>query len=133
MSLMEKSPKDNSRINLIILTGAKDSLSRPKSLSDFYAKVDVTDQVKEALGDNSFTSNSVLGIQWEDGFHSNTQTLYYSHELKEKLSWAMGRLLDAAIVNEKQKKALRELMDSAIYDVFDSKTDTVELALQTLN
>lgn len=126
MSLKDSSPNDT-YINLIL---AKPG---PFSIDDVpYAKVDITEQVLKAT--NGFGTDSIIGVEYQTEERKNrgNVTLYTVWDLKDNIVFEMERLLDASIVNEKQKKALKELLKSRIIDVFDRKTQTFNLAQQML-
>ena len=128
---MENSPKDT-YINLILWKGPQKVESGFCQGESPYEKIDITEQMLDAV--NGFRDDNILGIEYQiDDIVGGVQTLYYQKDLRERIIWSLGRLLDASIVNEKQKKALKELMETAIYEAFDHKTKTTDLALQMLN
>lgn len=131
VSLMENSPKDT-YINLIVWKGPERAVGGLCGGVIPYEKLDITEQMLKVT--NGFRDDNILGIEYQiDDIVGGTKTLYYQQDLRERIIWSLGRLLDASVVNEKQKKALKELMETTVLEAFDHKTKTVDLALQMLD
>lgn len=128
---MEKTSPKDTYINLILWKGPDRADGGPCQEKIPYEKLDITEQMLNAV--NRFRGDNILGIEYQiDDIVGGTKTLYYRKDLQELINWEIIRLLDASIVNEKQKKALGGLIEKAIYEVFNQKSKTIDLALQML-
>lgn len=128
---MEKSPKDT-YINLILWKGPERVEGGFCQGETPYEKLDITEQMLNVV--NGFRDDNILGIEYQiDDIVGGIKTLYYRKDLQDRITWEITRLLDASIVNEKQKKALGGLIEKAIHEAFTQKDRTVDLALQMLN
>lgn len=127
MSLKEDTSKDT-YINLILSKSGE----RVVALGECpFVSVDITEPVIQAL--DGFGPDCVVGLEYQiEGVAGNAPTLYYEKELRETIIWEVERLLDASIVNEKQKNALKELLHSRIYSAFEKKRQTMNVALNML-
>lgn len=127
MSLKDSSPNDT-YINLI--------MSKPEdrvySIEECpFVRVDVTEAVVKSL--DGFSPDSFIGCEYKiEGIYGNNVTLYTMKDLRESILWEVEQLLDASIVNEKQKTALKNLLSNRINDVFHRKSSTMNLAEQML-
>ena len=124
MPLTEDSTKDT-YIKLIMFDRGNDN--EVMRLDESYVAIDITDQVKSRM--KNFDAKNILGIKQQSSNSCIIQTLYYEEDLLNRIKWAVERLLDASIVNEKQKKALKELLWTELYDSFEHKRKTLDLAL----
>ena len=127
MSLKDSSPNDT-YINLIMSKPG----DRVYSIEECpYVRVDITEAVVNAL--DGFGPESFIGFEYQiEGNYGNHVTLYTMKDLRESILWEVEQLLDASIVNEKQKAALKNLLSNRINDVFQRKSDTMNLAEQML-
>lgn len=127
MSLKDSSPNDT-YINLIMSKPG----DRVYSIEECpYVRVDITEAVVKAL--DGFSPDSFIGFEYQiEGSYGNNRTLYTVQDLRESILWEVEQLLDASIVNEKQKTALKNLLGNRINDVFHRKSDTMNLAAQML-
>lgn len=127
MSLKDSSPNDT-YINLIMSKPG----DRVYSIEECpYVRVDITEAVVKAL--EGFGPDSFIGCEYQiEGTYGNHITLYTVKDLRESILWEVEQLLDASIVNEKQKTALKNLLSNRINDVFHRKYDTMNLAEQML-
>lgn len=127
MSLKDPSPNDT-YINLI-MSKPRDKVRSTKG--GLYARVDITEAVVKAL--DGFSPESFIGCEYQiDGTYGNNLTLYTMKDLRESILWEVEQLLDASIVNEKQKTALKNLLGNRINDVFHRKSSAMNLAEQML-
>ena len=124
MPLTEDSTKDT-YIKLIMFDRGNDN--EVMRLDESYVAIDITDQVKSRM--KNFDAKNILGIKQQSSNSCIIKTLYYEEDLLNRIKWAVERLLDASIVNEKQKKALKELLWTELYDSFEYKRKTLDLAL----
>lgn len=127
MSLKDSSPNDT-YINLIMSKPGE----RVCSIEDCpYVRVDITEALVKAL--DGFSPDSFIGFEYQiEGTYGGDVTLYTMKDLRESILWEVGQLLDASIVNEKQKTALKNLLSNRINDVFNRKSNTMNLAEQML-
>ena len=96
-----------------------------------YSKVDITEQVIKAM--NGFSSQGVIGIEYNiEGTIVGSKALYCRQDIIDDIIREVQWLLDASIVNEKQKNALKVLLNTRIYEVFGQKERVLKDALQAI-
>lgn len=118
MSLTSDATKDNSTYINLILDPTIGETVIPAG-SPTAVKVDITEQVLDAL--NGFTPHSIVGFQYQiEGNYGGTEMFFSAKDIYA-LASNVGVILDAAIVNEKQKLAVLELIQSAASKIINDK------------
>lgn len=120
MSLTSDATKDNSTfINLILdpIVG-----ERPVALDEPTAvKVDITEQVIDAL--DGFSPSSILGFEYQvEGNYAGSE-MFYSADDIYALVENIDVILNAAMVNEKQKSAVSQMIHSSANRIVSGKRD----------
>lgn len=133
MSLTEKSTKDN-YIKLIVNTGRVDSTvsstGEVKEASP-YKEVDITDKI---LGQVShFDEYSLLGARWQIDGLSGVQVFPNLPRLNKNIDLQAEKILDACMVNEKQKKAVKELFCTGVYDIINGCWKDLDFVMNFAN
>ena len=128
MSLKEKSPKDT-YIKLMLKNDDARSVSSMVPLEELYHVVDITDAILEQGG--SFGNESILGFMFSTENCGQSWTpVFYKWRLFDQICHEANCIFDASIVNEKQKKALKELFDNRLRDVFEQEAQTLDFAVE---
>lgn len=118
MSLNSGATKDNSTyINLILDPNLSE---RPVAIDEPTAvKIDITDKVLDAL--DGFSSSSIVGFEYQiEGNYGGHEMFYSVYDINALVS-NIGVILDAAMVNEKQKAAVFEMIRSAASRITSNK------------
>ena len=121
MSLNSDATKDNSTfINLILdpITG-----ERPVAIDEPTAvKIDITEQVLDAL--NGFAPYSIVGFEYQiEGTYGGTEMFYSANDIRD-LVGSIDVILNAAMVNEKQKTAVSQMIHSSASRIISDKRNT---------
>lgn len=96
-------------------------------LDESYAVVDITDSVLEKV--KNFGGHCILGVTYRNNKNSQSwMPLFYEYPLLDKIEWEVNRIFDACIVNEKQKKAVKEIFAVRLRGAFESEARTLDLA-----
>lgn len=130
MSLTENSTKGN-YIKLIVSTGSQPTISDKGSEGmPPFKEIDIADKI---LGEvDNFNDYTLRGVRWQVGNTGQTQVFADLRRLKDIIDWEAERIFDACIVNEKQKKAIKELFNTRMYDAFQRDWKDLELSLLLL-
>lgn len=121
MSLNSDATKDNSTfINLILDPNVSE---RPMALDEPVAvKIDITDQVLDAL--DGFSPSSILGFEYQvEGNYAGNEMFYSADDIYALVN-NIDVILNAAMVNEKQKSAVSQMIHSSANRIVDGKRDT---------
>ena len=124
MSLTDKSTKDN-YIKLIVNTGPMDTIDGGMNPLPF-KEIDITEQVLDIVP--NFDEWTIRGYEWQNGNTGGCLPVADLKRLKDTINWEAERIFDACIVNEKQKKAIKELFSTRLYDAFNRDWKDLELA-----
>lgn len=121
MSLNSDATKDNSTfINLILDPNLSE---RPVALDGPVAvKIDITEQVLDAL--NGFSPSSIVGFEYQIDSNYAGVEMFYSADDIYALVENVGVILDASMVNEKQKAAVLQMVRSSANRIVNGKRDT---------
>lgn len=120
MSLNSDATKDNSTfINLILDPIVKE---RPVALDEPTAvKIDVTEQVIDAL--EGFSPSSIIGFEYQiEGTYGGSDMFYSADDIRA-LVGNIDVILNAAMVNEKQKAAVSQMIHSSASRIINGKRD----------
>lgn len=131
MSLTDKSTKDN-YIKLIVSVGREPEEVSSETLNEkiWFKEIDITDKLMGEV--NEIDNHTIRGIRWQMGNTGNTQVVADLKRLKDMIDWEAERIFDACIVNEKQKKAIKELFNTRMYDAFNRDWKDLEFATALL-
>lgn len=124
MSLTDKSTKDN-YVKLIVNTGPMDTIDGGINVLPF-KEVDITEQVLDIVP--NFDKWTIRGYEWQNGNTGGCLPVADLKRLEDTIDWEAERIFDACIVNEKQKKAIKELFSTRLYDAFNRDWKDLELA-----
>lgn len=118
MSLNSDATKDNSTyINLILdpaIEGTVVPVDAPTAV-----KLDITEQVLDAL--NGFTPNSIVGFEYQIEGNYGGHEMFFSAKDIYNLVNDIDVILNAAMVNEKQKAAVSQMIGSAASRIIHDK------------
>lgn len=128
MSLKGETSKD-SYIKLIVNTGPMDTIDGGINAFPF-KEIDITEQVLDIVP--NFDKWTIRGYEWQNGNTGGCLPVADMKRLKDTISWEADRIFDACIVNEKQKKAIKELFNTRVWDAFDRDWRDLELAKSIL-
>lgn len=120
MSLNSDATKDNSTfINLILDPNVSE---RPVALDEPAAvKIDITDQVLDAL--DGFSPSSILGFEYQvEGNYAGSEMFYSADDIYALVD-NIDVILNAAMVNEKQKSAVSQMIHSSANRIVGGKRD----------
>ena len=130
MSLKEDTSKDT-HIKLILQDVGPRQNAVVVPDDSLYHEIDLTEQIIDAL--QGFSLDCVLGIDYQvEGSPAGQLLCYKKWELVDRICRAIGGILDAVIVNEKQRKALDLLVYSKISDTIDIEAKGLDYALKAL-
>lgn len=120
MSLNSAATKDNSTfINLILspITGEGPvAMDEPTAV-----KLDITEQVLDAL--DGFSPSSILGYEYQiDGNYAGSEMFYSADDIYALVN-NIDVILNAAMVNEKQKAAVSQMIHSSAHRIVGGKRD----------
>lgn len=118
MSLNSDATKDNSTfINLILDPNVSE---RPVALDEPAAvKIDITDQVLDAL--DGFSPSSILGFEYQvEGNYAGSEMFYSADDIYALVD-NIDVILNAAMVNEKQKAAVSQMIHSSASRIVNGK------------
>ena len=120
MSLNSDATKDNSTfINLIldpIISDTVVPMDAPAAV-----KLDVTEQVIDAL--NGFSPSSIVGFEYQiDGNYGGSEAFYSADDIYALVN-NIDVILNAAMVNEKQKAAVSQMIHSSASRIINDKRD----------
>ena len=128
MSLKGKPSKD-SYIKLIVSTGPMDTIDSGMNILPF-KEIDITEQVlSEVPNVDEWT---IRGYEWQNGNSGGCKPVADLKRLKDSIEWEADRIFDACIVNEKQKKAIKELFNTRVWETFNRDWRDLELAKSLL-
>lgn len=133
MSLKENTSKDTS-IKLILqgvgpVTSpmGRDQIVHPAE----YYEIDLTKSILDAI--QGFNPDSVLGISYQiEGDYNGRLLCHKQWQLVDSICNIIGGVLDAAIVNEKQRKALDLLIYTRVSDMLQAESNRLDYALKEL-
>ena len=131
MSLTDKSTKDN-YIKLIVSVGREPGEVSSENLNEriWFKEIDITDKL---IGEvNEIDEYTIRGIRWQMGNAGNTQVVSNIKRLKDTIGREAERIFDACIVNEKQKKAIKELFSTRMHEAFNRDWKDLEFATTLL-
>ena len=131
MSLTDKSTKDN-YIKLIVSVGHEPESASSENLNEriWFKEIDITDKLMGEV--NEIDNHTIRGIRWQMGNTGNMQVVADLKRLKDMIDWEAERIFDACIVNEKQKKAIKELFSTRMYDAFNMDWKDLKFATALL-
>ena len=131
MSLTDKSTKDN-YIKLIVSVGREPEVASSENLNEriWFKEIDITDKLMGEV--NEVDEHTIRAIKWQMGNTGSTQVVSDLKRLKDTIDWEAERIFDACIVNEKQKKAIKELFSTRMYDAFNRDWKDLEFATALL-
>ena len=133
MSLKENTSKDTS-IKLILQGAGPVTSPRGRDQivhSAEYYEIDLTEPILDAL--QGFDPISVLGISYEiEGITGGRLLCHQQWRLVDQICNIIGGVLDAAIVNEKQRKALDLLIYTRVSDMLQAESNSLDWALKEL-
>lgn len=118
MSLTSDATKDNSTyINLILDPTIGETVvpvDTPTSV-----KVDITEQVLDAI--NGFAPYSIVGFEYQiEGDYGGSEMFYSARDIYSLVD-RIGVILNAAMVNEKQRAAVSQMISSAASRIVNDK------------
>lgn len=118
MSLTSDATKDNSTYINLILDPNIDDLVVPVD-TPTSVKVDITKQVLDAI--NGFAPYSIVGVEYQiEGNYGGTDMLYSANDIRD-LVGRIDVILNAAMVNEKQKAAVSQMIHSSASRIISDK------------
>jgi hypothetical protein len=119
MSLTSDATKDNSTyINLILDPTIGDTIV-PVDASNA-VKVDITEQVLDAI--NGFSSDSIVGFEYQIDNYAGNEMFYSADDIYALVN-NIDVILNAAMVNEKQKAAVSQMIHSSASRIVNDKRD----------
>lgn len=126
MSLTDNTTKDN-YIKLIVSTG-------PTSIDEVdpmpFREIDITHQILDEIG--GFDEFTLRGYKWQLNNTGGNKPIGDLKRLKDTIDWEAERIFDACMVNDKQKRAVKELFRTRTWDAFERDWRDLELALALL-
>lgn len=133
MSLKENTSKDTS-IKLILQGAGPMEGPRGRDLivhpAEYY-EIDLTEPILDAL--QGFDPISVLGISYEiEGVTGGKLLCHQQWRLVDQICSIIGGVLDAAIVNEKQRRAIDALIYTKVSDMLRAESNSIDWALKEL-
>ena len=121
MSLTSNATNDNDTyINLILNTSYLEAQS-PKlaSESPVHIKMDITEQIVNEL--DGFAPNCLDGFEYQvNGVYGGTNAFFTQNDIIE-LSDNINHILDACIVNDKQRRAVSDLVIREVNNLIGKK------------
>lgn len=121
MSLTSNATNDNDTyINLILNTACLGDCS-PKSVSEtpVHIKMDITEQIFNEL--DGFAPDCIDGFEYQvNGLYGGTNAFFTQNDII-RLSDDIKHILDACIVNEKQKRAISDLITKEVSNLVGKK------------
>lgn len=122
---LKGNPSKDTYIKLIVNTGPMDTIDGGTNILPF-KEIDITEQVlSEVPNVDEWT---IRGYEWQNGNNGGCKPVADLKRLKDAINWEADRIFDACIVNEKQKKAVKELFNTRVWEAFDRDWRDLELA-----
>lgn len=122
---LKGNPSKDTYIKLIVNTGPMDTIDGGVNLTPF-KEIDITEQVLSEVP--NIDEWTIRAYEWQNGNRGGCKPVADLKRLKDTINWEADRIFDACIVNEKQKKAVKELFNTRVWEAFDRDWRDLELA-----
>ena len=97
--------------------------------TDIYGCIDIAPLLGEDA--SRFLAEHIIGVRSDFGNTGEQQPLYHA-DLANKIEFLFNRLIDATMVNEKQKQATKDLFAKDLYDLFHKGRYRLSEAMEDL-